>query len=68
MHKKELWIFTNKCRKNVKHENEAEGHGLSALFWGLRLFPRSLVKIQNFYAYIEEAYSASLTIAREKQA
>ena len=43
-------------------------HGYSASFSCLRLFPHLLVKIQNsFYACVEEARSASLTIAHEKQ-
>ena len=48
MHKKEFWIFTNKCENYPKHENEAEGPW-SATFWCLRLFPHLLVKIQNSF-------------------
>ena len=64
MHKKEFSILTNKCGNKLKHKNEAEYPWLSCL----RLFPHSLVKIQNsFCACVEEGCSASLTIAREKQ-
>jgi hypothetical protein len=72
MHKKEFWILTNKCANNFKHENEAEGprgakrgHGPSASFSCLSLFPHLIVKV--VYACVDEGCSASLTIASEKQ-
>ena len=66
MHKREFWI--NKSGNNIKHENEAEGPWpLSLVF----VFKISFTFIgQNpkiFYASVEEACSASLTIASEKQ-
>ena len=49
MHKKEFWILINKCGNNLKHENEDGGHGYSASFSCLRLFPHLLFKIQNSF-------------------
>ena len=50
----------------LKHENEAEGHGPTASFSCLSLFPHLLVKIQNsFYACVDEGCSGPLTIACE---
>ena len=60
MHKKEFWIFTNKCGNNLKHENEAE--------LKLKIFRIYSSKSEIlFYASVEEGCFASLTIARGKQ-
>ena len=66
MHKREFWILINKCGNNVKHENEVEGpwprfrvQDYFHIYW-------SKSKIL-FYACAEEACSAFLNIAREKQ-
>ena len=37
MHKKECWILTNKCRNNLKHENEAEWPWLFSLVFVLKI-------------------------------
>ena len=50
---KEFGILTIKDGNRLKHENEAEGHGPSALVSCLSLFPHLFVKIQIiFYALL----------------
>ena len=49
MHKTEIWILTNKCGINLKHENEAEEPWLFSLVFVFKIIPHSLVKIQNSF-------------------
>ena len=50
MHEKEFFILTNKCARKLKHENEASGCGLGALFQCYGRFPHLLVKRKNGFA------------------
>ena len=66
MLKKEFWILTNKCGKNLKHENEAEWlFSLVFLFEIISTFIGQNPKF--FYACVIEGCSASLIIARQKK-
>ena len=59
--KKQNILFQRKLEK----EFWMRGHGLSASFSCLRLFPYLSVKIQNsFYACVKEGCSASLAIVK----
>ena len=68
MHKKEFWIFSNKCGNNLKHENEAEYPWLLSLVFVFKIVSTFISQNPKlFYACVEEGCFVYLKIARENK-
>ena len=49
MHKKEFWIFTNKCGNNRKRENEAEEPWLLSLVFVFKIISTFISQNPKFF-------------------
>ena len=49
MHKKEFWILTNKCRNNLKHENEAGEPWLFSLVLAFKIISTFIGENPKFF-------------------